>query len=113
MNFFRKIFDHVAFWIKLGSFKSFNKIILIPETSKKIDKSRNLFLAGPKNQPKWLEFYCPSGCGEVIYLNLMKSHMPHWSIEQNKGDTITVSPSIISETCRSHFFIRANKVEWV
>ena len=53
----------------------------------KLDSSTNperelaagkLVLIGPPEKAKWLRFKCPCGCGDVIALNLMTSHRPHW-----------------------------------
>ena len=75
--------------------------------------ARKLVLIGPHEQPKWLRFQCPCGCGEIIALNLMESHYPRWTVRTESLSSITVTPSIDSSTCGSHFWITANKIIWV
>src|SRR5438876_618826 len=47
-----------------------------------------LVLIGPRGKPKWLRFRCPCGCGDVIALNLMKSHFPHWTAEVHPDEKL-------------------------
>lgn len=72
-----------------------------------------LVLIGPAVKPKWLRFKCPCGCGDVIALNLMSSFKPHWKIELHHDGTLTVYPSVDSQNCGSHFWIRQSKIDWV
>lgn len=76
-------------------------------------KAGKIVVVGPENRPKWLRFDCPCGCGEVIALNLMTSHTPHWKVEVHEDGTLTVLPSIDSMRCNSHFWIRRSHIEWV
>jgi hypothetical protein len=72
-----------------------------------------LVLVGTAEMTKWLRFACPCGCGDVIALNLMTSHRPHWKAELHEDGTLTVYPSVDSHQCGSHFWIRRSKIEWV
>jgi hypothetical protein len=72
-----------------------------------------LVLIGSPQKPKWLRLNCPCGCGDVIALNLMTSHRPHWSVQLHDNGTLTVMPSVDSKNCGSHFWIRRNKIDWV
>ena len=72
-----------------------------------------LVLIGPPTKPKWLRFRCPCGCGDVIALNLMTSHYPHWTVEFHRDSTLTAHPSIDAKTCGSHFWIRRSAIHWV
>lgn len=53
---------------------------------------------------------CCCGCGNKVVTPLKPSF---WNITI-KGNTVTLSPSIgsFSLPCRSHYFIRDNKVVW-
>lgn len=53
---------------------------------------------------------CACGCGEKVVLPLAKEH---WQLHYD-GD-VTLSPSIgnYQYVCKSHYFIRNNKVLWV
>jgi len=57
---------------------------------------------------------CPCGCGRRIDLNLVVTRNPSWSAEFKKG-SISLRPSVwlTEDACKSHFFIRHNKIEWV
>ena len=66
----------------------------------------------------WVSFLCPCGCGNDIFLPVVgdtrmkvRSH-PSWvyGIENGK---ITLAPSILmTGGCKSHYFIRGNRVDW-
>ena len=55
---------------------------------------------------------CACGCGEIISTPLDKKH--GW-VMQYDGEEVTLSPSIGngSYKCRSHYFIRGNKIVWL
>lgn len=55
---------------------------------------------------------CACGCGEIISTPLDKKH--GW-VMQYDGEEVTLSPSIGngSYKCRSHYFIRENKIVWL
>ena len=60
-------------------------------------------------------FECPCRCGRKIDLNLIPSQQqPSWLVTMD-GDNVTLHPSVWlkSGQCRSHFFIRNNRVIWV
>lgn len=54
---------------------------------------------------------CPCGCGEKVVIILAPEH---WKIKYN-GEGISIYPSIGNTyfSCRSHYYIRDNKVEWL
>lgn len=60
---------------------------------------------------QWLMFLCPCGCGEMIMLNTNKKYAPPcWTLTRETG---SIHPSVNQTTdCKSHFWIRNNKVEW-
>ncbi|MGD9729583.1 MAG: DUF6527 family protein [Nitrospiraceae bacterium] len=66
----------------------------------------------PDGHDKWLYFQCPCGCGEIVCLNLMRSQSPKWRIELNRIGQYSVFPSVDSQTCGSHYWIRNGRVEW-
>lgn len=55
---------------------------------------------------------CACGCGEIISTPLDKKY--GWILRYD-GETVTLSPSIGngSYKCRSHYFIRENKIVWL
>jgi hypothetical protein len=66
----------------------------------------------PCGHEKWLYFQCPCGCGEMVCLNLMLSQAPKWRIELNRLGQYSVFPSVDSQTCGSHYWIRNGRVDW-
>jgi hypothetical protein len=64
--------------------------------------------------PDTLIFKCPCGCNADIYLNLLKDTRPNWSFHISKTRKITISPSVWRTVgCKSHFFIRRGRIDWV
>jgi len=57
---------------------------------------------------------CPCGCGQRIELPLIQEANPRWKLRIELDGTPTLVPSIwLQDGCRSHFFVRGGKVEWV
>lgn len=55
---------------------------------------------------------CPCGCGDDIWLNLLKGHPQRWRYRVRQ-DQVTIRPSINRVVgCRSHFLITNGEVEW-
>lgn len=62
------------------------------------------------------EHRCPCGCGESTYLpfNTETVDNPHeWKLTNN-NNLITLEPSVGSFqiACKSHYYIRENKIVW-
>ena len=57
---------------------------------------------------------CPCGCKRRIDLNLVRTQYPVWAVVSKKG-SLSLNPSIWlkDDACKSHFFIKCNKIEWV
>lgn len=71
-----------------------------------------------EQKEQYIEFNCPCGCGNVVWipyykLGQQKEKYPSWGIQEQNGK-ITLSPSILSSgfPCRSHYFIRENRIQW-
>jgi len=57
---------------------------------------------------------CPCGCGQRVELPLIPEVKPHWNLQIESDGRPTLVPSVwLREGCRSHFFVRRGKVEWV
>lgn len=54
---------------------------------------------------------CPCGCGEEIVTPIARDQ---WHLEWD-GESVSLSPSVGNYrlACRSHYFIRNDRVEWV
>lgn len=74
-----------------------------------------LYIIGQhEHSAKWVVLECPCRCGERIYVNLMKSRVPHWQLSLS-GDDVTLRPSLWmpQSRCGSHFWVKHNVIEWV
>ena len=62
----------------------------------------------------WVKFYCHCRCGREVALSLNHNIRPYWNLII-KRDKVTLSPSVYLTgfPCKSHFFIRNNKIDWV
>lgn len=57
---------------------------------------------------------CPCGCGQRIELPLIQEADPRWKLRVETDGTPTLSPSVwLQDGCRSHFYVRCGKVQWV
>jgi Family of unknown function (DUF6527) len=76
-------------------------------------KPGQIVVVGDRQIQKWACFQCPGGCGEVIKLSLNQHRRPCWSIQVDRFDRPTISPSIRQiNDCRCHFWIKEGQVEW-
>ena len=61
----------------------------------------------------WAILDCPCCTGHRLSVNLRTTERPHWTVIM-KGRAITINPSLwYHDQCRSHFFVRNNRVDWV
>ena len=63
----------------------------------------------------YVQFNCPCGCGGSVMLPTTKHEKGYngWGFTENDGK-VTLSPSVFSAgfPCRSHYFIRNNRIDW-
>jgi Family of unknown function (DUF6527) len=72
-----------------------------------------IVVVGDHQIQKWACFQCPGGCSEVIKLSLNRNRSPRWSIQTDRYNQPTISPSIRqTNECQCHFWIRQGQVEW-
>src|SRR5581483_3166976 len=63
---------------------------------------------------KWLRFFCPCGCGDLLGLNLMEGFRPRWKIRIDAKRRVSVWPSIRRlGGCKSHFFVTQNEIRYI
>lgn len=75
---------------------------------------RKIFIVKDGNLPELLAFKCPCGCEADIFLNLLNDASPLWNYNFAKNGNINVYPSVWRKIgCKSHFFIRNGKIDWV
>jgi hypothetical protein len=61
------------------------------------------------NKPKWLLFRCPSGCGDLLRINLSPAIYPCWRLRVSRNGKLSIYPSVDRESgCCAHFFLIAN-----
>jgi hypothetical protein len=69
-----------------------------------------LVMAG--RRPKTAVFRCPSGCGEVLRINLMPQMGRAWRARIDKDGRLTLTPSVdLASGCRAHFILAANTAQ--
>lgn len=63
----------------------------------------------------YVQFNCPCGCGSDVTLPTTKHERGYngWGFVEQAGK-VTLSPSIYSSglPCKSHYFVRNNRIEW-
>ena len=76
--------------------------------------TRDLVLLTDDGEPWSVAMMCPCGCGQLVELPLLREVRPRWSLQVDKKNRPTLHPSVwLHDGCRSHFFVRRGKVEWV
>ena len=74
---------------------------------------RHLIRMIDEGQPWAVLMMCPCGCQEVIELSLSRASKASWSLTTQCGRP-TLHPSVWRNTgCRSHFWLRNGRVDWV
>lgn len=106
------------FFKKLIRKKRYGNVIIVDSNSAAIAQNDTLTIVKKADIFTWVKFKCPCGCGEEIMLSLNPQIKPCWSLKVkdiNGKYVATLSPSInlTGYQCKSHFFIRDNKVIWV
>lgn len=75
---------------------------------------RNLVLLRDAGEDWSVGMRCPCGCGQSIELALIPDAKPRWDLRLEPDETPTLTPSVWRrEGCRSHFFVRRGRVDWV
>jgi hypothetical protein len=60
-------------------------------------------------QPKTAVFRCPSGCGEILRINLMPEMGRAWHFRLDAKGRLSLFPSVdLSSGCRAHFVMAGN-----
>lgn len=77
-------------------------------------KNKAIYIVGSEKYPWLIVFNCPCGCNNLIQLNLLKDAIPCWRFQISKTKKVTIFPSIWrKKDCKSHFFIRKSKIDWI
>ncbi len=79
----------------------------------KASKEPNLVaVVGVRGKYKWAYLNCPCGCGELLALNLMRSHTPRWQLSVQTERSFSLQPSVHSMECGAHFWLHDGQVIW-
>lgn len=94
------------------------KPVLVMELPKSINDMKHGILYLKYNEDNTYESFhlCPCGCGEPVYLQYGgKGWNITLSINGRELKSVTISPSVgcFDFPCKSHYFIRENKIIWV
>jgi hypothetical protein len=75
---------------------------------------RTIYLVEDDGYREQAAMLCPCGCGHVIQLNLLADERPCWSATAHSDGTVSLHPSVWGKKgCRSHFWFRHGRVQWV
>ena len=56
---------------------------------------------------------CPCGCGDAIHLSLATDSRPSWRIQEHRGGSVSLLPSVWRTVgCKSHFIIYRGRIFW-
>lgn len=110
MNILRRLWWFLRYWLTGRPVP--HRTIHVEELPESL--CRNCMYVVGENGSFWfVAMICPCGCGEVLYMNLLKERRPRWSVTPNADGTISLAPSVFRQKgCRSHFFFRRGLVEW-
>lgn len=57
---------------------------------------------------------CPCGCGQRVELPLIHQATPRWRLNGGEDRLPSLYPSVwLREGCRSHYYVRGGRVQWV
>ena len=77
-----------------------------------------LYVVDGSQHDQIVQYNCPCGCGKPVMIPYYRSGQqkelyPSWGFRERDGK-VTLSPSIFSTgfPCRSHYFIRDNRIDW-
>ncbi len=80
----------------------------VPENTKDL-----IYIVQRDGVQQWAILACPCRSGHKITVTLRKHDDPHWAATI-KGRSASLVPSLwFHEGCRSHFWIKNNRVDWV
>lgn len=107
---------------RLTEFKEVRHIpeLLMPwiPGEEKLDDGVLYVAVAAEQDEQFVQYNCPCGCGNVVWIpyykqGQQKEESPSWGFAESDGK-VTLSPSVFSTgfPCRSHYFIRNNRIDW-
>lgn len=77
-------------------------------------KNKILYVIGTTDEPWQAELLCPCGCKDKIVLPVNDSTEPRWVLKTINSKKPSLSPSVWrTKGCKSHFFLKHGKIDWV
>lgn len=112
MKFFRWVWRTVVGWFGPRHERAL-KTVFVEELPDRLDTT-TIYVAGENSHYWFVAMKCPCGCGETLHMSLLADARPQWSLIQHKDGTVSLAPSVWRQVgCRSHFFLRQGRVQWV
>tara|TARA_Y100001938_G_scaffold149719_1_gene237605 strand:+ start:870 stop:1205 length:336 start_codon:yes stop_codon:yes gene_type:complete len=102
-------------WQKADAFLPRRRLVVIDGDvlPKKLPR-RNIVLLRDGGEDWSVGFRCPCGCGRTIELLLIEEARPRWNYTVESGGLPTLHPSVWLKTgCKSHFWLRRGRIQWV
>lgn len=88
----------------------FRRIVTAPEWPEQWPAD-TVFVQGEDGQDWHAAFFCPCGCNDLIYLNLLPNRRPRSRIKRGLNGLPTITPSVWrTAKCRAHFIVRNGRV---
>ena len=99
-------------WRRRKRYSAIHVVASMSDIPQALDEE--IFVVGASGSFKWAVFDCPCRLGHTLTVNLMKSHWPRWKASIAHG-CVSLRPSVIVDDhpCQSHFWLTANKVQWL
>jgi hypothetical protein len=95
-------------------FSSRYKTVVVEELLPPRLRAKTLYIVQEDGYFEHVAMLCPCGCDRTLQLNLLTDIRPCWKVERHKDGTTTLTPSVWRQKdCRSHFWFRRGRVEWV
>lgn len=75
---------------------------------------RSIVLARDGQEDWCIGMQCPCGCGHIIELLVIDEAHPRWDYSVNASGLPSLQPSVWRNSgCRSHFWLRKGRIQWV
>jgi hypothetical protein len=75
---------------------------------------RSIVLARDGQEDWCIGMQCPCGCGHTIELLVIDEAKPRWDYSVDTSGLPSLKPSVWRNSgCRSHFWLRKGRIQWV
>lgn len=110
----KQIYFKILYWLSLFfPATSIYKYEACEGLPKALQKYKVYVLGGTQN-PWMAAMLCPCGCNDILHMNLLTSNRPNWKVTISTNSSVSFHPSLWRKSaCKSHFFLKNGKVNWV